>query len=74
MPPTRVRHQVLWLTVVAYFITYMDRTMIGAAAPSISEEFGIDLKRLGLVLGTFYWGYGLFQIPGGWLGDTIGPR
>src|SRR5687767_5854284 len=38
--PTRVRHIVLWLTVVAYMITYIDRVVISAAVPSIQEEFG----------------------------------
>lgn len=74
MKPTRVRHLVLWLTVAAYMITYMDRVVISSAAPSIRQEFGLDLPTMGLVLGSFRWGYALFQIPGGWLGDRIGPR
>lgn len=74
MKPTRVRHLVLWLTVAAYMITYMDRVVIASAAPSIRQEFNLDLTTMGLVLGSFRWGYALFQIPGGWLGDRIGPR
>lgn len=65
---------VLWLTVAAYMITYMDRVVISSAAPSIREEFGLSLTTMGWVLGSFRWGYSLFQIPGGWLGDLIGPR
>src|SRR5687767_12095275 len=72
--PTRVRHMVLWLTVVAYMITYMDRVVISSAAPKIREEFGFSLETMGLILGAFRWGYAFFQIPGGWLGDRIGPR
>ncbi len=74
MKPTRVRHMVLWLTVAAYMITYMDRVVIASAAPSIREEFGLDLAAMSVVLGAFRWGYALFQIPGGWFGDWIGPR
>ena len=29
--PTLVRHKVLWLTVAAYMITYMDRVVISSA-------------------------------------------
>jgi sugar phosphate permease len=29
---------------------------------------------VGWILSSFRWGYALFQIPGGWLGDRIGPR
>ncbi|MDA0203898.1 MAG: MFS transporter [Acidobacteria bacterium] len=74
MRPTRVRHIVLWLTVVAYLITYMDRVVISSAAPLIREEFGFDLITMGWILASFRWGYALFQIPGGWFGDRFGPR
>lgn len=72
--PTRVRHIVLWLTVGAYMITYMDRVVISAAVPVIQKEFGFSLVTMGWILAAFRWGYSLFQIPGGWLGDLIGPR
>jgi sugar phosphate permease len=72
--PTRIRHWVLWLTVAAYMITYMDRVVISSAAPKIREEFGFSLETMGLILGAFRWGYSAFQIPGGWLGDRFGPR
>jgi sugar phosphate permease len=55
-------------------ITYMDRVVISSAVPSIQEELGVDTATMGVVLGAFRWGYALFQIPGGWLGDLIGPR
>jgi MFS transporter, ACS family, glucarate transporter len=72
--PTRVRHVVLWLTVAAYMITYMDRVVISAAVPYIQKEFGFSLVTMGWILSSFYAGYSLFQVPGGWIGDRIGPR
>ena len=72
--PTRVRHVVLWLTVAAYMITYMDRVVISSAVPSIRKELGFDMVTMGWILSAFSWAYALFQIPGGWLGDRIGPR
>ena len=72
--PTRVRHVVLALTVAAYVITYMDRVVISTAVPSIQKEFGFSIVTMGWILGAFQWAYALFQIPGGWLGDRIGPR
>ena len=72
--PTRVRHVILWLTVAAYMITYMDRVVIASAVPSIQEEFGFSMVTTGWILSSFRWGYAWFQIPGGWLGDRIGPR
>ncbi len=72
--PTRVRRAVLWLTVAAYMITYMDRVVMSAAVPSIQKEFGFSLVTMGLIVSAFRWSYALFQIPSGWLGDWIGPR
>ena len=71
---THVRHVVLWLTVAVYMITYMDRVVMAAAIPIIRDEFGFSLTTIGYILSMFRWGYALFQIPGGWLGDRIGPR
>src|SRR5437667_4077972 len=72
--PTHVRHVVLGLTVAAYLITYMDRVNIASAVPVIQKELGFSLVTVGWIFGSFRWGYALFQIPGGWLGDRIGPR
>ncbi len=72
--PTRTRHVVLGLTVAAYMITYMDRVNIASAIPVMQKELGLSMVTVGWILSSFRWGYALFQIPGGWLGDRIGPR
>src|ERR1700761_9122727 len=72
--PTHVRYIVLGLTIGAYMITYIDRVVISSAVPSIQKEFGFSLVTMGWILSSFQWAYALFQIPGGWLGDRIGPR
>jgi sugar phosphate permease len=72
--PTHVRYVVLGLTISAYMLTYIDRVVISSAVPSIQKEFGFSLVTMGWILSAFQWSYALFQIPGGWLGDRIGPR
>jgi sugar phosphate permease len=72
--PTRIRHFVLWLTVLLYMVTYFDRVLISTAMPSIQREFAFSDVTVGWILGAFQLSYFLFQIPGGWLGDRIGPR
>jgi len=69
-----VRYRVLWLTVLLYAITYMDRVCIYAAAPVIGKEFGFDKLTIGVIFSAFAWGYSLLQIPSGWLVDRVGPR
>ncbi len=72
--PTRIRHIVLGLTVLAYAITYMDRQVLAVARPVIRDELGISLVMMGWITFSFRIAYALFQIPGGWFGDKFGAR
>ena len=72
--PTHARHVVLALVVAAYMITYMDRVNLASAVPVIQKELGFSMITIGWIFASFRWGYALFQIPGGWLGDRIGGR
>jgi MFS transporter, ACS family, glucarate transporter len=71
---THVRYVVLGLTVAAYMITYMDRVVISSAIPTMRRELAFDLVTMSWIVSSFRLGYSLFQIPGGWMGDRIGPR
>jgi sugar phosphate permease len=72
--PTRARYVVLALIVAAYVITYMDRVNISSAMPVIQRDLGLSAIAVGWIFSSFRWGYALFQIPGGWFGDKVGPR
>jgi sugar phosphate permease len=72
--PTKTRWMVLLLISLMYMITYMDRTGISIAAPSIAKEFGLSQTAIGIVFSVFLWAYAIGQIPLGWLADRMGPR
>ena len=55
-------------------ITYVDRVCISQAAPLMQSELGLTKIQMGYAFTAFGWAYALFEIPGGWLGDRIGPR
>ena len=55
-------------------ITYIDRVGIAVAAPLISKDLALTTIQMGWALSAFGWAYAVFEIPGGWLGDKIGPR
>src|SRR5260370_16551956 len=55
-------------------ITYMGRTGISMAAPSIAREFGFSQTAIGIVFSVFLWAYAIAQIPAGWFADRFGPR
>ena len=62
---------ILWILVLLNFI---DRAALSISMPFIKEDFHMTPEVQGWVLGSFFWTYLLFQIPGGWLLDRIGPR
>ena len=76
-PPPRAtgtRHWLLLFAATLAIITYIDRVCISQAQDSIQQEFGLTKAQMGWVFSAFALAYALFEIPGGWLGDQIGPR
>jgi ACS family glucarate transporter-like MFS transporter len=71
---TRVRYWVIFYAVTLAVVTYIDRVAISRAAPAISKDLGLTTVQMGLAFSAFAWAYALFEIPGGYLGDWIGPR
>ena len=65
---------VIAFTVALAVVTYIDRVAISVSLPIIGEELKLTSIQMGWVLAAFGWAYALFEIPGGWLGDRIGPR
>ena len=41
---------------------------------AIRLDLGLSKTQMGWVLGSFFWGYALLQIPSGWIGDRFGSR
>src|SRR5580700_9461964 len=72
--PTHVRYWVIVFAVALAVVTYIDRVCISAAAPAMSRDLGISPQQMGWAFAAFGWAYALFEIPGGLLGDLIGPR
>src|SRR6478672_185397 len=73
-PPTRARHVVTTFAVTIAIITYIDRVCISQAAPAMRNDLHLTAEQMGWAFAVFSWAYALFEIPGGWLGDRIGPR
>jgi ACS family glucarate transporter-like MFS transporter len=72
--PTRVRYWVIVFAVTLAVITYIDRVCISFAAPDIRKDLGLTGVQMGWALSAFAATYALFEIPCGYLGDTMGPR
>jgi len=71
---SRARNVVLLFAITLAIITYVDRVCISQAAPTMQAELGLSKIEMGYAFTAFSLAYALFEIPGGWLGDRIGPR
>ena len=71
---SRVRYAVLALVCSLSLVSYLDRVGISGGAPFIVSDLGLTPVQMGFVFSAFTLAYASFEIPSGWLGDTIGPR
>src|ERR1700738_415572 len=71
---TNVRWRVLVIIMFIMAVTALNRLNLSIAGKYIEEEFSFDTITMGRVFSSFLWGYGLFQIPWGYICDRIGPR
>jgi ACS family D-galactonate transporter-like MFS transporter len=65
---------ILALVAVGTMINYLDRTVLGIAAPVLTRELGLTAAMMGVVFSAFSWSYALLQIPGGVFLDRFGTR
>ena len=71
---TRVRFTMLALIASGTLINYLDRTILGIAAPALTKELGISAALMGVIFSAFSWTYAASQIPGGAFLDRFGTR
>ncbi|MBI3681446.1 MAG: MFS transporter [Acidobacteria bacterium] len=72
--PSRSRNWVIVFAVTLSILAYIDRVCISQAAPLISRDLGFNKVEMSRVFAAFALAYALFEIPGGWMGDWMGPR
>lgn len=71
---THTRWIILSFMFFTSVVTVVDRVNISVAAQYIMPEYGISQLQMGTIFSAFIAGYMLSFIPGGWLGDSSGPR
>ncbi|WEY40958.1 MFS transporter [Paraburkholderia sp. SUR17] len=71
---SKARYRILALLAVGTMINYLDRTVLGIAAPQLTKELGIGAALMGLIFSAFSWSYVAAQIPGGLFLDRFGSR
>jgi sugar phosphate permease len=70
----RVRHVILFVLCLMYFVAYVDRVNISVAGPTMRKDLGLTPTELGIIFSAFAYPYAAMQIAGGWAADRFGPR
>ena len=68
------RFKVVFLSFLAVFICYIDRVNISVAIIPMQEQFGWSESQVGIILGSFYFGYMITMTVGGYLADKYGGK
>ena len=68
------RYTLVGLCAFATFVCYIDRVNISVTIIPMAEQFGWDRETQGIVLSSFFVGYLLTQVFGGFLADRFGGK
>jgi ACS family D-galactonate transporter-like MFS transporter len=75
-PAVTSRWVVLGLLALGVMISFVDRTSISSALAdkNLIREFSLSNVDRGWINAAFFWSYGLFQVPMGWVADRYGVK
>jgi ACS family glucarate transporter-like MFS transporter len=72
--PTWVRYQVLLAACALAVITYLHRVGFATVAAELKTPLRLTEDHIGWLMAAFMVGYGVFEMPWGYLGDKFGVR
>lgn len=70
----KIRRRLIPLLFLLYVVAYLDRINIGIASLTMNTALGITSAQFGLLVGIFFWGYFIFEVPSNLLLHKIGAR
>jgi ACS family tartrate transporter-like MFS transporter len=70
----KMQWRILPFIFLLYVVAYLDRFNIGFAALTMNKELAISSQQFGLLVGMFFFGYILFEVPSNLLLHRIGAR
>src|ERR1700716_3612251 len=66
--------RLLPFAILSYFLAYIDRINVSFAALTMRGDLDISASVYGFALGTFYWGYFVFEVPSNIILEKVGAR
>lgn len=68
-----LRWTIVLLLFLVYMINYLDRVALSLTVPMIEKDLMLNAEQFGLIFGSFFFGYALFNFLGGLATDKYGP-
>ncbi|TMJ44104.1 MAG: MFS transporter [Alphaproteobacteria bacterium] len=66
--------RLLPFAVLSYFLAYIDRINVSFAGLTMRDDLSMSASAFGFALGTFYWGYSVFELPSNLIMEKVGAR
>ena len=66
--------RLLPFAVFSYFLAYIDRINVSFAGLTMRDDLSMSAAAFGFALGTFYWGYFIFEVPSNLIMEKVGAR
>jgi ACS family glucarate transporter-like MFS transporter len=70
----QVSFSIVALMVALSAMSYLNRTIMSVAAPTLIKNFHLSETQMGSIFSAFILSYAILMVPGGWLADRFGPR
>ena len=68
-----LRWTIVFLLFLVYMINYLDRVALSITLPMIEQDLTLNAEQFGIIFGSFFFGYALFNFVGGLAVDRFGP-
>jgi ACS family tartrate transporter-like MFS transporter len=70
----KIYWRLLPFAVLSYFLAYIDRINVSFAGLTMRDDLNMSASAFGFALGTFYWGYFIFEVPSNLIMEKVGAR
>src|SRR6516162_4394947 len=70
----KIYFRLLPFAVLSYFLAYIDRINVSFAGLTMRDDLNMSAGAFGFALGTFYWGYFIFEVPSNLIMEKVGAR
>ncbi len=71
---TKIYRRLMPLLIIAYIISFIDRTNIGMAKVTMSADLGLSATAFGIGAGLFFLTYSVLEIPSNLILEKVGAR